>query len=83
MEDIAERKIAGLTVRIRRDTCVATGNCMKLAKDTFEYDEERICSFRPDSDKAEIDRERLIEACSVCPVEALIVIDEQGKKIVP
>jgi ferredoxin len=83
MEEIAERKIAGLTVRIKRDTCVATGNCIKLAGDTFEFDDERVCTFRPDSDKAEIDRERLIEACSVCPVDALVALDDEGRQLVP
>ena len=81
MGDIAERKIGGLTVRIRRDVCCATGNCMKIAGSVFEFDDERISSFRPDV--AEIDRGTLIEACRVCPVEALIVLDEQGTQIVP
>jgi hypothetical protein len=47
----------------------------------FEFDEERICAFR--SHDVTIDRERLIEACRVCPVDALIAIDEEGKQIVP
>jgi ferredoxin len=81
MEDISERKIAGLTVRINRNTCIATANCMKVAEDVFEFDEERICAFR--SLAVTIDRERLIEACRVCPVDALIVIDEGGQQIVP
>ncbi len=81
MEDMSERKIAGLTVRINRDVCIATANCMKLAGDVFEFDEERICAFG--SNDVPIDRERLIEACRVCPVDALIVIDERGRQIVP
>ena len=76
-----ERKIANLTVRIDRTACIATANCMKLAPDVFEFDKEDICAFRPR--KAKIDRERLIEACKVCPVDALIVIDERGRQIVP
>jgi ferredoxin len=81
MEDLVERKIGGLTVRIERDACIGSGNCMKIAGDVFEFDEEHICSFR--SHKAAIDRERLIEACRVCPVDALTAINERGRKIVP
>ena len=80
-EGVAERKIGGLTLRIRRDVCCATGNCMKIAGDVLEFDEERVCSFR--QNEVSIDRERLIEACRVCPVGALIVIDEQDNQIVP
>jgi ferredoxin len=81
MEDTVEREIGGLTIRIKRYACIATGNCMKVAGNTFEFDAERVCSFR--LDETTIDRERLIEACRVCPVNALIVIDEQGKQLVP
>ena len=81
MEDIAERKIADLTVRIERYACIASANCMKLAPDVFKFDEENICAFCPG--KAKIDRERLLEACRVCPVDALIVIDEHKHQIVP
>jgi len=81
MKDIVERRISGFTVRIDRNVCIATANCMKVAEDVFEFDEEQICSFR--SHEGTIDRERLIEACRVCPVDALIVIDERGEQIVP
>jgi len=80
-EDIVEQKIASLTVRIDRSACIATANCMKLAPDVFKFDKDEICAFR--SRKTKIDRERLIEACKVCPVDALIVIDERGRQIVP
>jgi ferredoxin len=81
MEGIEERKINGLTVRIKRYNCIATGNCMKVAGELFQFDEEQISSFRPE--EVTINRERLIEACRVCPVGALVVIDEEGKQIVP
>jgi ferredoxin len=81
MVDIVERRISGLTVRIKRNVCCATGNCMKIAGDVFEFDDERVCSFRPDG--LTIDPDKLAEACRVCPVGALIVINEQGQQIVP
>jgi ferredoxin len=75
MEDFVERKIGDLTIRIDRT------NCMKGAPDVFEFDDEKICAFKASS--GEIERERLIEACGVCPVDALTVIDADGKQLVP
>lgn len=81
MGEFLERKISGLTVRIDRDTCISTSNCMKLAPDVFEFDAEKICAFK--ECPADIERERLIEACTVCPVNALIVLEADGNQLVP
>lgn len=54
---------------------------MKVAPEVFEFDAETICSFK--AAPPDIERERLIDACDVCPVDALIVIDEGGKQLVP
>ncbi|MEK7339028.1 MAG: ferredoxin [candidate division NC10 bacterium] len=81
MEDFVERKIGDLTIRIDRTMCISTSNCMKVALDVFDFDGEKICAFK--ESPGEIDRERLIEACVVCPVDALTVIDADGKQLVP
>lgn len=80
-DQFTERRIGALTIRIDRGRCIGTGNCIKLAGEVFVLDGERICSFIEGPNDAE--RERLIEACSVCPVEALFVIDEESRQIVP
>lgn len=80
-EDLVERKCGDLTIRIDRLTCIASGNCMKVTPDLFEFDAENICAFK--ASPADVERERLIEACKVCPVDALIVIDSNGKQLVP
>jgi ferredoxin len=81
MEESEEKKISDLTIKIDRTTCIATANCIKAAPEVFELDDERICSFK--ADLIEIENGRLIEACSVCPVDALSVINKKGEKIVP
>jgi ferredoxin len=81
MGDLVERRIGDLTIRIDRGTCISTGNCMKLAPEVFEFDAEKICAFR--DPVGDVERDRLIEACHVCPVDALIVIDAAGKQLVP
>ena len=42
------------------------------APEVFELDDERICTFKADIN--DIETERLIEACSVCPVDALTAV---------
>lgn len=54
---------------------------MKVGSEVFEFDGENICAFT--QSPPGIDRERLIDACTVCPVDALIVVDENGKQLVP
>lgn len=81
MSHIEERKFGGLTVRIDRTLCVAFELCIDLAPDVFRFDEEGIATFT--GTDAAVDRDRLIEACRACPVDALVVIDEEGTEIVP
>lgn len=80
-DDIEEQTVSGLTIRIDRTRCIGTGNCVAVAPEVLELGADQIVTF---VDAAEdIDRERLIEACAVCPVDALFAIDEDGNQIVP
>ena len=81
MSDFVERKIAELMVKIDRTTCIASQNCIKAAPKLFELDDERICTFLDSIEEKET--EKIIEACSVCPVSALFVYGKDGKQIVP
>lgn len=81
MSDIVEDTVANLTVRIDRLLCVGFGDCIDAAPEIFEFDDEGIVRFRGDA--AEIARERVIEACEICPVDALEVFDADGTKLVP
>ena len=81
MADFVDQKFVDLTVRIDRNLCIGSGNCMKVAPETFDFDDKNIIAFKAGA--AEIDRDRLIEACDVCPVDALIVLDPNGKQIAP
>lgn len=81
MSEHMERQFTSLTVRIERERCIGSGNCVKVAPEIFELDEGGIVMFRRDA--GEIEPTRLTEACDVCPVDALIVHDRSGKRIVP
>jgi ferredoxin len=81
MEDFKERKFDHLTVRIDRTQCIETSNCISIAPELFELDDEGVVSFKEKD--TDIQRDRLTEACSVCPVDALFVIGAGGKQLVP
>lgn len=79
--DTEERVIGGLTVRIDRLLCVGFGDCIERAPEIFRFDDETIAVFTDEADGAE--RERLLDSCDSCPVDALTVLDEEGTQIVP
>lgn len=74
------RKIGDLTVTIDRLLCVGFGDCIEEAPEAFEFDDEGIAVL---TDPASVERERLLKACEVCPVDAIVVTDEDGRPIVP
>jgi ferredoxin len=81
MAETRERTISGLTIQIDRDLCIGSGNCVNLAPEIFEIDEENLVEFKGDTPN--IDQGRLMEACGICPVDALMAFDENGKQLVP
>lgn len=81
VQDLKDCMVSGLNVRIDRTRCIATTNCIKLAPELFELDDERIVTFRQDAQEPE--QQALIEACDACPVDALSVFDGSGRQIVP
>lgn len=81
MQESAERRVGDLTIRIDRLVCVGFGDCIEVAPDAFEFDAEGIVAVRVTADAVE--RERLLKACDICPVDALSVLDADGNQIVP
>ncbi len=80
MSELDDRRVGDLTVRIDRTLCVGFGNCVTAAPEAFRLAEDGVVVFvKPD----EVDRQGLIDACDVCPVDALSVWDESGRQIVP
>jgi ferredoxin len=77
---IDERRVHGLTVRIDRTLCVGFGDCIDLAPHAFVFDEEGIAIFVEGEAGT---RESLIDACDSCPVDAITVLDDDGRVIVP
>jgi len=69
-----------LRVRIDRSLCVGFGDCITEAPEAFTLDEDGVAVFvSPQS----VERERLLRACELCPVDAITVWDAEGNQIVP
>ena len=81
MQDQVERKVGGLTIRIDRLLCVGFGDCIEAAAEGLEFDQDGIVAFREGIDS--VTRERLFTACDICPVDALTLLDEEGRQLVP
>jgi len=58
-----ERDISGLAIDIDRTLCIGSGNCVNLAAEIFELDEQNLVRFREET--PDIDPERLKEACAL------------------
>jgi ferredoxin len=86
MADTQECQIGRLTITIDRRLCIGSGNCVKLGHEVFELDADGIVTFRAGAgseSSSAIEPDRLVEACLVCPVDALIATDETGKQLAP
>ncbi len=81
LETFEERRFGPLTVKIDRTLCVGFGDCIDAAPEIFEFDYEGIAVFMADTIEAE--RDRLSEACASCPVDALLLLDEDDTQLVP
>ncbi len=80
MSDFLERRIGRLTIRIDRNLCVGFGDCIDVADELLELDEDNVARFRDGPDVAE---DLAVRACRACPVDALTAIDDAGTQIAP
>lgn len=80
-DDIREREISGHKVQIDRSLCIGSGNCTNLAPEIFVIREDNIVDFQDET--PDIEEGRLEESISICPVDALLLYDEDGEQIVP
>jgi ferredoxin len=78
--DVEERVVNGLRVRIDRGLCVGFSDCIESAPEAFSLGADGVVVFTgPET----VEKERLLSACDVCPVDAITVWDEAGRQIVP
>jgi len=83
LSNVDEGVIKGLTVRIDRDLCVGFGDCIDLAPEVFDFDEDGVAFIKEAVDCDQIDQDTFLEACSACPVDAITVLNAGGEQLAP
>jgi ferredoxin len=73
----------GLRPYVDHDVCVSSGACVLEFPDAFAYQEgpEALAIVLPGA--AELSDEELRDAASLCPVEAIRLLDEDDNDVTP
>jgi ferredoxin len=69
-----------MKVKVDRDLCVGIGNCVAMAPTVFKLDG---LSKAVVLNVSSIGEDKLMSAAESCPVNAIIVEDDQGQQIFP
>ncbi|MDD5702472.1 MAG: ferredoxin [Dehalococcoidales bacterium] len=69
-----------MKVIVDRDLCVGIGNCVAVAPSVFKLDEENKAKVLDISSASE---DKIMSAAESCPVNAIIVEDDQGNQLYP
>ena len=69
-----------IAIEVDRGLCFGFGDCVDSAPGVFVLDEQDKAAVL-DPDAAELDQ--IVEAAQNCPVDAIVLTDEQGRQIYP
>jgi ferredoxin len=69
-----------MKVRVDRELCVGIGNCVAVAPGVFKLDDESKAVV---TNPVSISEDKLMSAAESCPVNAIIIEDEQGNQLYP
>lgn len=82
-EKLSEKIRAGGKIRrivVDRIKCIGANSCVAVAPGVFQLDEENL-AYVTDPDST--DEDTIMLAAQSCPVLAVLLYDENGKKIFP
>lgn len=71
---------AQMKIVVEREECIGCGNCVDIAPDVFELDEEGLSKV---VNPAGADDDTIREAAESCPVDCIILSDDEGNQIYP
>lgn len=69
-----------MKVMVDRDLCQGIGNCVAIAPGVFQLDKENKAVATHIED---ISQEKIREAAESCPLDAIILQDDDGEQIYP
>ena len=79
LDEIEERVVGDLTIRIDRSICVGFGHCIDEAEEAFHLRDDNLVAF---AEPGQVPRDRLLAACEACPVGALSAVSAAGEQLV-
>jgi len=68
-----------LRVRIDKNSCQSSGNCVEAVPEAFGFDEDGLAEAGPSA--GDLPRARLLEIARRCPALAIAILDESGNEI--
>lgn len=69
-----------MKVVVDRNVCISAADCVAIAPDTFELDEEGKAKVKQPIGN---DPATVLEAAKACPVACIYVYDDAGKQLWP
>ena len=69
-----------MRAEVDRDLCIGSAMCVATAPDVFELDDEGLSRV---VDQEAGDEESLRQAAEGCPVQAVLLFDEEGNQVYP
>ena len=69
-----------MKVKVDRDLCVGIGNCVAVAPTVFQLDAENKAKVL---DLLSVSEDKVMSAAESCPLNAIIVEDDQGQQLYP
>ena len=69
-----------MKVIVDRDLCQGIGNCTAIAPGVFQLDEENKAVATHTED---VSQEKIREAAESCPLDAIILENDQGEQLYP
>lgn len=82
-EDISQKIRAGGKIRrivVDRPKCIGANSCVVVAPGVFQLDKDNL-AYVVDPDST--DEDTILMAAQSCPILAILLYDENGKKIFP
>lgn len=67
-------------IEVDRELCIGAAPCVTIAPGVFQLDDENKAYV---VDPNSTDAETILLAAQSCPVQAIIIYDEEGKQIYP
>lgn len=69
-----------MNIRIDRELCAGTGNCVAFAPSVFRHDEENKAVVL---DSSSVDVDTMFEVAEGCPHNAIIIESDEGYQLYP